>query len=90
MEIVIEDWSVVGLSPYSAPESGKQIVGRRQSDKKVIRTSCIVSVEGCVVTTQTGSRYRLGKPSQNYVDWCVKNNYHVPTDELPLKGYPCD
>lgn len=36
------------------------VVGKRHTDEKRIQTSPLVSLEGDVVTTKSGSKYKLG------------------------------
>lgn len=74
---VIHDWSTCSGSdnPYLAPEvAGVAIQGRAfgMPDHKEgggIRTSRIVTVEGRVVTTRSGSKYRLGRISPEFRKW---------------------
>jgi len=80
----LERWSIPAPSRYTAPEIAElRIVGcvygrrgmldgdrgRELQDGDEIVTSPVVSVRGRVVTTASGSRYRLGSPSTSYLLW---------------------
>lgn len=74
----IDDWAVRTPSwwdGYMAPELvGKVLTGvvtghSRKPDGTKIETSRIVAVVGRIVTTQSGSSYMLGTPSQAYVEY---------------------
>lgn len=80
----LHDWSVIGVSdsPYSAP---KQCLRGKRKDGHMIRTSPIVDIDGNIITTRSGTQYHLMAPSQDYVEWCRQNNYHIPTEKEPIK-----
>jgi len=73
----LENWVVVYANedPYGAPEqAGIALKGRvkghpRKRDGQLVRTSPITTVEGRVVTTQSGTQYRLGEPLPEYRQW---------------------
>jgi hypothetical protein len=77
----INDWRVIARGgPYAAPEiHGFGIVGRisghpnraKFPDGEAITTSRLVVSRGRVVTTESGSRYRLGTPNTEWEAWCV-------------------
>jgi hypothetical protein len=77
----INDWRVIARGgPYAAPEiHGFGIVGRvsghpnraKFPDGEAITTSRLVASRGRVVTTESGSRYRLGTPNAEWEAWCV-------------------
>lgn len=77
--IVLHDWAVMaGPSNYfEAPELWEpRLVGAvyghpdpRHPDGKRIQTSRIAAAEGRVVTTQRGTRYRLGRIDPRYRSW---------------------
>lgn len=68
----IENWSVRS-DPWSAPELGKNyLVGdcpERGRAKARITTSRIVAAQGRLVTTESGSVYRLGAANPAYVEF---------------------
>lgn len=69
--VKITDWSITpGGRPYDAPEvRGICAMGKLANGLKIL-TSRIVAAHGCVVTTESGSKYRLsGPPSVSYADW---------------------
>lgn len=49
-------------------------------DGKSITTSPIIGMDGAVVRTATGSRYRLGAPHEKYLAWCAENG--IPFDAV--------
>ena len=77
----LEEWAVVANGDgFTAPELATfSLVGRVYGDDRHdpatghfedghrIRTSYIVASEGRVVTTRSGTRYELGKPSPSYL-----------------------
>ncbi len=89
--MLLEDWYMGVNDPYQAPEcypryiKGKVYGHSDHEDGTRIVTSAIRKVGGDTVTTESGSEYRLGSPSRDYVIWCVNNNCHVPTKEEPIK-----
>lgn len=87
----IEAWAIVGdTCVYTPPEvkflTGKVFGSPNHPDGTRITTSEIVSHRDGLVTTASGSVYELGEPCQSFVDWCRKNNVHVPTREQPIKS----
>ena len=68
----IENWAIVGLNPYAAPEVQSEcIVGiiyghPKHDDGKRVRTSRIVRASEGVITTKTGSIYELGEVNKEY------------------------
>lgn len=92
----LENWCVRIVGPsshYQPPELQNLILcgevyddmQGRWEDGHEIQTSRIEKVEGRIITTQSGTRYQLGKVSSNYVDWCEEVGVHVPTEEEPIK-----
>jgi len=88
----LEQWAVSNLSgPYTPPECQIRCISGVVSgsplfeDGKFITTSRIVSVEGRVVTTNSGSEYTLGDPDPDYVAWCVENGFDPPSEENPIR-----
>lgn len=79
----LDDWSIVGehQTLYSAPH--QQLHGRRP-DGKYIRTSRIKTINGNEVTTLSGTIYKLLTPHPDYIQWCIDNNYHIPTEAEPI------
>lgn len=88
--IILKDWSVVALSPYSPPEAGSLLTGfvyghPKHSDGTEIRTSPIVKSDKNLVTTYSGSVYELDEPDPIFVEYCKQAGVHVPTKENPIK-----
>lgn len=79
----LEQWSVY-LDPFKAPEScDKRLVGRvyghkRHKDGKMVTTSRFVAASGRVVTTASGTVYRLGRICPKYRAWLRENG--IPYD----------
>lgn len=69
----VDNWSVVCIG-------GKLKLARSQGDIVTI-TSGIESVDGRVVTTKSGSRYRLGCIDDEYLQWLRENGYPHDSDE---------
>jgi hypothetical protein len=76
----IENWSVVSKDDiYTAPElarfalAGDVFDHPRLGDAEGVTTSSIKSSNGRTVTTSSGTKYSLGQPSSDYVEWCRKN-----------------
>jgi hypothetical protein len=89
----IADWCVVqeDIDPYCPPESrytmlrGVVYGHPRKPDGMVVVTSPIINVAGRIVTTKH-TCYRLLKPSEEYISWCLKNGYPDPTDsDQPIR-----
>jgi hypothetical protein len=91
----MENWSVVDrpedrANVFLPPECRKaaihgEVYGHPSyPNGDLITTSPIVAVEGNKVECASRT-YTLGKPSAEYVEWCLLNGYHVPTDEVPIK-----
>ena len=86
----LEDWMPVrGGGPYEAPErAGVRIVGRvydkpAREDGTQVKTSRVVHVLGCLISTEGGSVYRLGEPKTDWLTWLADND--MPFDpETPL------
>lgn len=84
----INNWCVItdpSASPYDPPElHGKCLYGTvtghpKKSDGMDVVTSQIIRVAGRVVETRN-TTYRLLKPSEQYVEYCLKDGYPDPTD----------
>ena len=85
----IDNWSLrPGGGKYDSPEVGGLVVcGRVAAIGKYIRTSPVVAFRGRVVTTASGSRYRLGAIDPEYLRWSVANGR--PIDPCrPLRRMP--
>lgn len=91
----LENWSMVDrpedrANVFLPPECRRaaihgEVYGHPSyCDGAVITTSPIVEVEGNKVEC-TSRTYCLGKPSAEYVEWCLLNGHYVPTDEVPIK-----
>lgn len=88
----LENWYVRYLGDAYTPPEAMQlaIVGQvyghpTRTDGKWTCTSPVRKIEGRLVTTASGSVYELGKPEDEYVEWCKAKGCHVPTDAEPIK-----
>lgn len=88
----LENWYVSeDDNPYCPPElrqkyvSGAVYGNPRFSDGYRVTTSNIVSINGNKITTNSGSVYELGTPSEDYINWLKANNMTLPTPECPIK-----
>lgn len=90
--VIMREWAV-GLEPsngYTAPELLRPaLIGYAINHPKRgtlwIRTSAIESVNGCTVTTHSGTVYLLeGPPHENYLKW-LKDNGREYDAENPIK-----
>lgn len=85
----LEQWSVCsalkGCDTYIPPEAQRIAVQARKSDRPGfedgITTSRIVGIAGRVITTRSGTQYRLGEPDPDYVQWCRDKGLHDPTSK---------
>ena len=74
----MENWEIRS-DPYIAPELGEyMLVGDvfgdpSRQDGRRICTTRVVKVDGRVITTKSGSVYRLGDPSTGYRQWLREN-----------------
>jgi len=94
----LENWSLLltCLDPYKAPECRSyaicgEVHGHENfKDGYLIRTSDIKEVNGKEVVTVNNSRYTLGQPAQQYIDFLKAKdpNYVInPEDPLKQKGW---
>ncbi len=89
--IFLDEWSTGNKEIYSAPEVRKIYLHGccyghpKHLDGTEVTTSHIVSVNGRIVKTSSGSTYVLGVPHEDFVDWLIRNNLHLPTDKEPIK-----
>jgi hypothetical protein len=61
--IGLENWYILGdLAPGKC-----RLVGVRSSDGHEVRTTPVVSAEGRMVRTSSGTLYRLGRPHADFV-----------------------
>lgn len=78
MIITLENWYVKADGDgFTAPELCNPYLGGvvasanpRHKVGEKITTSHLASSKGRVVTTKSGSQYRLGTPDDRYVDFC--------------------
>jgi len=88
----LENWSVGNRvsSPYLPPELGYHYLqgnvygNPKFTEGEYVNTSAIVSSEGRIVTTKSGSKYELGKIESEYAEYLKKTNYPLD-DENPIK-----
>lgn len=67
--IRLSDWAMKS-DPYKAPEQrAGYLIGTRETDGKTITTSRIVTAIGRIVTTNSGSTYKLGRIHPEYRKW---------------------
>jgi hypothetical protein len=69
--MVISQWSVVPSNPYAAPEVAQICIAgvadmHKGTKNKPIKTSRVAAVSGRVVTTASGTLYRLGAIDPDY------------------------
>jgi len=91
---IIVNWSLKGSNggPYDPPEtrrfkvSGEVHHSPRFADGERITTSYLVGISGIEINTFSGSVYHLGRPSDEYMEWCQANGYHIPTPDEPIKS----
>lgn len=76
--IRVDMWATYPTNPYRAPEQGGGIYlagtvapgdDPRRPEGGPISTSPIVAVEGRIVTTKSGTRYRLGRIKPEFREW---------------------
>jgi len=76
----LHNWSIVGITPYAAPEQGSCLAGQiflhpQFTDGDKIQTSRITAADGRTITTESGSIYQLvGDPDPGYVQYCDETN----------------
>ena len=88
----LHHWRVVTLydNPYLAPEvNPKCLAGFRDEHKRTVRTSPIAEVNGCEVTTESGSIYILEDMDPDYRDWLIDQGIDIDPDNpiVVKKGY---
>jgi hypothetical protein len=95
MSYQLKNWAVVqspNMDPYMPPEAygiylSGEIYGRggRFTDGKRVTTSRVVSVDGRLITTQSGSVYELvGDPEPGYLSY-LKETGKEYNKENPIK-----
>lgn len=91
-EVILEEWSVVYKGDiYKAPEqrstclSGKVYGHSHHKDGKNVVTSSIMHADGRDIFTRN-TKYKLGKASQEYKDWYVKNYGKELDENNPFDG----
>jgi hypothetical protein len=80
-QVQMTQWAVVYATedPFQAPEQASLalkgiVTGHpRKPDGSVIRTSGIAKAQGRVITTESGTVYRLGEPSEAYRAWLAEH-----------------
>jgi hypothetical protein len=88
MEYKLHHWSIENNfdnNIYLAPEQCKTyLIGTRDTDNKMVKTSSISNVNGTTITTKTGSVYILGEIDPDYLKWMTDN--HIPYNkDNPIK-----
>jgi len=91
---ILKNWSIVcpDDNPYLAPEHRNrylrgQVYNREgYEDGYWIRTTKIIDADNNtrIVTTKSGSKYKIEEPDPEYVKWCRENEVYVPTEECPI------
>lgn len=81
-------WSVVGDSPYTAPELRRiRLSGFRDQDAKAVITSHVVNVKGREVETSSGSTYILEDVSPDYLQFLEDTGEkYDPENPIRIKG----
>jgi hypothetical protein len=74
---------MIGLDNWWFTASSNRLYGCRP-DGKCVFTSRVKKVNGNEVTTLSGTIYKLLTPHPDYTQWCIDNNYHVPTEAEPI------
>ena len=82
--IKLNEWSVVNIDPYTAPEVGICLVGRLDGGARV-KTSIIAKVDGRLITTATGSVYELLEPDPKWLEFLKEHDIKPPTKEQPIR-----
>lgn len=80
-------WSVQyrELSPYQAPELMRAVlVGFRDTQADMIRTSSLMEAKGREITTYSGSVYVLQDMDTDFRDWLADNGFQYDPDD-PIK-----
>ncbi len=88
----LHNWStnLSSADPYKAPEQcstrlkGNVYGHPKFNDGDLITTSTINKIEGRIITTDSGSVYRLGRPSQKWLHWLKQEGY-VYDPKNPVK-----
>ena len=96
MEIRIEKWSMREEpdDPYMAPEMrSKMLVGNvygypGRPEGERVKTSPISEVDGRLVVTSSGHRYRLGEVDPLYAMWLDANDYAFDPEQPIAFGKP--
>lgn len=90
----LEEWAITEYEPdpYTPPEArGIHLSGivtghPKWADAHRVTTSRVVEVNGRIVTTRSGSIYRLGEVSENYLKWLTEHGYkHDPENPIRVK-----
>jgi len=79
--VQLDDWAVVYATDdlFQAPEQALRTLKGRvtghpiKADGSVVQTNTIASAVGRLVTTESGTVYRLGDPSPNYRQWLLEH-----------------
>jgi hypothetical protein len=96
MFVKLQDWSVRSggpgewfLAPEVAPVRLEGVVTGhpRKSDGKRVVTTRIVESEGRIVTTRSGTKYRLGRIQRGYRRWLTKKGLaYNPRQPIKVKN----
>jgi len=86
---LIDNWSVTNVcpsNPYRAPEVDPHLhlQGDVAGRNGAVVTTRLVSARGRICTTRTGSRYRLGTPAAEYLQW-MKERGLTMDEKQPVK-----
>lgn len=78
--VLLHDWSTTAIA--SDGDGVLRLQGRIDSavhpqlpEAGRILTGPIVTVDGKLITTASGTVYRLEKPDEKYLAWCTANGY---------------
>ena len=87
---ILDNWST-DRPRYSAPELGELcVVGDLRGEDKKIRTSPVKGCRGRVVTTQSGTEYRLGRIDPRFRGWLKKAGIVYAQSQPISIGKPCE
>lgn len=83
----LNNWSVVygDVDPYQPPELLRKYLHGELECGKTVNTSHIVSVNHDVVTTNSGTEYKLLEPRPDYLEYLKDNDIELPTKDYPIR-----
>jgi hypothetical protein len=81
----LENWAIheMGFTVIASGEIHNDEKGRYKNGER-ITTSPIVRTNNKSIFTRSGSKYELGRPSENYIKYCRENGLPIPSADTPL------